>query len=133
MNGIGSIQTLSNRNDGDNLGHEEFVSGIGGCKSLNIYSYTFNRFEMEGSITQQQIEDVTQKRVRYADIPAKGGYTDEYWEVDMGNEIIRIRRPQDPLADLREMEKDRMNVSVEEEIAEIREGLAEEFRKRVEG
>jgi hypothetical protein len=41
----------------------------------------------------------TKKRVE-VDIPAIGGYLDEYWEVDMGDEILIVRRPKDPVADL---------------------------------
>ena len=37
---------------------------------------------------------------RVLEIPAVGGYLDEYWEVDLGNEVLMIRKPRDPVADL---------------------------------
>lgn len=131
MNSIGNIQAQWNISKGVNIGNQSIVSGIGKCKVLENNSYTLERIEMGGSISQQQVVNITQKMARYLDIPAKGGYTDEYWEVDMGDEIIRIRKPKDPLADLIEMGKSIKDESIEKAKEKIKQGFIKEVSKKI--
>lgn len=80
------------------------------------------------SSAKGEVKEMTrEKRTRELDIPAAGGYKDEYWEIEMGDERVRIRRPKDPVADLEEMAKDVDMGSLEEEKESIHRAMLEEF------
>lgn len=57
-------------------------------------------------------------KVEDLDIPAKGGYKDEYWEINIGDRVVRVQKPKDPVADLEEVTSD------------IEMGLPEEEKKK---
>lgn len=65
------------------------------------------------------------KRLVFLEIPAVGGYLDEYWEIDMGNEVIMIKKPANPLADLREIVGSAPTGTINEEITGVRRAMME--------
>ena len=67
------------------------------------------------------------KPVDKLDIPAVGGYLDEYWEIDMGDKIVKIQKPADPVADMRAMFSDVDLGTPEEEKRKIHEAMREDL------
>lgn len=63
---------------------------------------------------------------RDEDIPAIGGYESGYWEIVLGDEILTIRKPADPLADMRDLVSRSRTGTVEEELSEIRRSMREQ-------
>ncbi len=83
---------------------------------------------------QSEVVDMSAaKPRRYLDIPTVGGYTDETWEVDMGNEIWLIRKPKDPLADLEALGKGMRCRTLEEAKEAIDKAILEEVTREREG
>jgi len=66
------------------------------------------------------------KRLVFLEIPAVGGFLqDEYWEIDMGNEVVMIKKPANPLADLREIVGRAPTGTINEEITSVRRAMME--------
>lgn len=92
--------------------------------TLFTETYTNNR-------GNQEAEEVDQRKdEKELDIPAKGGLKDESWEINMGGEIIKILKPKDPLADLREMMKNAEMESPEKEKKKAHKAMKENFIKK---
>lgn len=72
-------------------------------------------------------EEMDQREGKTLDLPAKGGVKEESWEIDMGDEVVEIPKPKDPLADLREMTKDKGLETPEEEKKRTHNAMAESF------
>jgi hypothetical protein len=78
----------------------------------------------------ETVEMTQAKTRRFLDIPAVGGYLDEYWEVDMGDEVLMIQKPKDPLADWRELGKGIKETTLDEAMERLHIALTSEFQKR---
>ncbi|MBS3787808.1 hypothetical protein KGY79_06375 [Candidatus Bipolaricaulota bacterium] len=76
---------------------------------------------------------MTEKKTEELDIPAVGDYKEDYWEVDLGDKIVKVQKPKDPIADLKDMTKGIEIDSPEEEKAKIHNSMKRSFRVDEEG
>lgn len=70
-------------------------------------------------LTRLETIPMAEIKRRVLEIPAVGGYLDEYWEVDLGNEVLMIRKPRDPVADLAALGSQIPNQCLDALLAEI--------------
>jgi len=61
------------------------------------------------------------------DLPATGGYKEDNWKLSVGNQVIKIKKPKDPVADLKEMGKEIDMGSLNEEKENVYNAMLEEF------